>query len=66
LDAAGGRVRRFFGDCPGNLDELIADLGWHFKWPLSELLDLEVDEIVHWHGIGLEQIERLNKGKGGA
>jgi hypothetical protein len=42
---------------------LIADLAWHFKWPLGELLDLDVDEIIHWHGIGLEQIERLNKGK---
>ena len=48
------------------LDELIADLAWHFKWPLSELLDLDVDEIVHWHGIGLDQIERLNKSRGGA
>jgi hypothetical protein len=42
---------------------LIADLAWHFKWPLGELLDLGIDEIVHWHAIGLEQIERLNKGK---
>jgi hypothetical protein len=43
---------------------LIADLAWHFKWSLAELLDLDVDEIVYWHGIGVEQIERLNKGKG--
>ena len=28
-----------------------------FHWPLAELIDLEWDELLHWHRLALERFE---------
>lgn len=40
-----------YGKVPSvrNWQELVADVAFVFGWSLSELLELELDELLEWH-----------------
>jgi hypothetical protein len=44
---------------------LIADIAAIFHWPLSELLALELDELLRWQRLAADRWKKMHgKGKG--
>ncbi|MGV3511883.1 MAG: GpE family phage tail protein [Novosphingobium sp.] len=46
---------------PGLVEHLIADIAFHFHWPLAELLEMEVTELLLWQRLAVERWNRANR-----